>query len=152
MPRAQTNCARCKGHTDHCQSTGDSERSRRYYEDNREAALEQQRHYQENNREAVAEKNRRYYEDNRETIAEYKRRYREDNRESLSEKQRRYYEDNREALLEKQRRYQDLTLMGQTRYERAGMTPEEQAAYLAECEKNLGKDFYEIVLGEGNDA
>lgn len=46
------------------------------------------------------------------------------------------------------RRWNDLTLKGATRHERAGMTPEEQSAYLAEFDAAMGKSFLEIVLGK----
>lgn len=141
MPRAQTNCAKGNGHKGHCRPPGYAEYQRKYY-----------RKYLEDNREAIAERQRRWNEDNREAVLERMRRYYEDNREAIVEQKRRYREENREAVLEYQRRWRNLTIMGATSRDRQDMPPEEQAAYLAECGQNLGKDFYEIVLGEGNDA
>ena len=88
----QTQCKACK---------------RRYYEENREAVLDQHRRYYEENREAELENKRRYYEENREAIRELNRRRYEENREAVLERQRRYNTENREAVLEYQRRYRE---------------------------------------------
>ena len=66
----QTQCKACK---------------RRYYEENREAVLDQHRRYYEENREAELENKRRYYEENREAIRELNRRRYEENRDMTQE-------------------------------------------------------------------
>lgn len=57
-----------------------------------------------------------------------------------------------EYRVEKNREWRALTVKGQTQRERANMTPEEQAVYLKEIEKAIGKDFFEVVLGEDTSA
>lgn len=80
-------------------------------------------------------------------------------REYSREYSREYHRERRAAdpefceyRVEKLREWRALTVKGQTQRERANMTPEEQAVYLKEIEKAIGKDFFEVVLGEDTSA
>lgn len=71
---------------------------RKYYQTNREKAIEQQRKYYEANREKAADSQRKYYQANPEKIAECKRKWHEANREKIAERKREYYEANFEKF------------------------------------------------------
>lgn len=67
-----------------------SERSRKYREENREKIAERNRKYREENRDKEVERSRKWYEENREKIAKY----REENREKIAERMRKWREEN----------------------------------------------------------
>ncbi|TRX43725.1 hypothetical protein [Corynebacterium guaraldiae] len=81
------------------------EKSRRYYETNKEKIAEAGRRRYEANRDKVSEQHRRYREANKEKIAEYQRRYREGNKEKLYERGRRCREINREQVRRRNKEY-----------------------------------------------
>lgn len=62
---------------------------------------EKSKDYYENNKETILEKQKQYREDNREQIKEHKKQYREDNKEKIKENDKKYYEKNKDKILEK---------------------------------------------------
>ncbi|AGN51421.1 hypothetical protein VPJG_00057 [Vibrio phage jenny 12G5] len=83
------------------------EKSRKYYEQNKDATLGMRRKYAEQNKEKIAEKNRKRYEQNKEKIAEQMREYREKNKDKLAEYSRKWRKKNKETLAEKKRKYRE---------------------------------------------
>ena len=70
------------------------ERSRSYYEENRDKRLECSRRYYEENRNKVREYKRSYYEENRDKVRERQRRYREENRNIINQEKKIHHAQN----------------------------------------------------------
>ena len=75
----------------------ENQRSKRYYEANREKIAEQKKQYRKANPEKKAEYNKQYRKANREKTLEYQKQYRKANREKMAEYQKQYHKDNKEA-------------------------------------------------------
>lgn len=87
------NRAKADGLRGDCKACG-RERDRRYYEANREKALEYYRKRREANLEEERERSREWHKANREKVLEQKRKHYEANREKLLERKRKHYEAN----------------------------------------------------------
>jgi hypothetical protein len=77
--------------------------SKRYYEENRDTVRARQGDYRKTNREEINATERRYYGKNRDTILEKLKAYRETDRDKVGASKRRYYGKNRDTILEKNR-------------------------------------------------
>lgn len=87
------------GLNSHCKNCR-SEKSRRYYEANKEKVAERVRRYREVNKEKVAERNRKYREANKDKIAEKHRRWRVKNKRQQRRTSSRFMEECNARALE----------------------------------------------------
>ena len=82
-----------------------AERTKQYYEANKERIAERLKRHYEANKEKIAEYKKQYREANKEKIAEYHKQYREANKEKLAERHKQYREANKEKLAERKKQY-----------------------------------------------
>jgi len=67
-----------------------------WYQDNKEAILEQSRQHYKVNKEAINQKHRQHYKVNKEAINQKNRQYHQDNKEAINQKQREKQRERRE--------------------------------------------------------
>ena len=92
----------------------DQQKSKYYYEQNKDKILEKQKQYYETNKDKILEHHREYKEQNKDKIRIQQKQYREQNKDKFKEyyeenkdKKQQYYEQNKQQILEYQRqRYQ----------------------------------------------
>ena len=77
------------------------QKSKQYYEQNKEQILEQQQQYYEQNKDKFKE----YYEQNKQQKREYQQQYREQNKDKIREHKREYRQQNKDKIREYQREY-----------------------------------------------
>ena len=76
-----------------------------YYDNNKDAILEQKKKYYDNNKDAIVEQKKKYYDNNKDVILEKYKQYYDNNKDALLEKHKQYYDKNKDALIEKQKQY-----------------------------------------------
>ena len=76
-------------------------KSKQYYEQNKEQIKEQKKQYIEQNKEQIREYQREYREQNKDKIREQQKQYREQNKDKKKE----YYEQNKQQIREQQKQY-----------------------------------------------
>ena len=92
----------------------DQQKSKYYYEQNKDKILGKQKQYYETNKDKILEHHREYKEQNKDKIRVQQKQYREQNKDKFKEyyeqnkdKKQQYYEKNKDKILEYQRqRYQ----------------------------------------------
>ena len=77
----------------------------KYYEANRQKALERGRKWREENSDKAADCKRKYNEENREKVAEYNRKWQKDNPDKVAKKSDKWNEANREKNNERCRKW-----------------------------------------------
>ena len=82
-----------------------SEYHKQYYEGNKDKKLEQHKQYYENNKDKKLEQCKQYYEGNRDKILEQCKQYYEDNKDKISEYHKQWYENNKDKILEQHKQY-----------------------------------------------
>ena len=77
------------------------QKSKHYYEKNKDKINERHKQYQEQNRDRIKEYQREHYEQNKDKIKQY----REQNRDKIKERDKQYYEQNKDKIKEQQKQY-----------------------------------------------
>lgn len=81
----------------------DPQKTKEYYEKNKEKIKERRREHYEENKEEVLKRQKEYKEKNKEELKEKRKEYRERNKEELKEKRRERYTREREEVLKTKR-------------------------------------------------
>ena len=74
----------------------DQQKSKHYYDKNKDKILEKQKHYYDKNKEQILKHHREYKEQNKEQIREQQKHYREQNKDKIKQ----YYEENKDKFKE----------------------------------------------------
>ena len=95
--------------TNRAHTTGEEKKEsvKTYYENNKEAIIEQHKKYREDNAEKLKEYHTVYNVLNAEKKIAYSKKYSEENKEKVLEGNRKYYEKNKEAILKKTNEYKE---------------------------------------------
>ena len=89
-----------------------AERSKQYYEDNKDKISEYHKQWYENNKDKILEQHKQYYEGNKDKKLEQCKQYYEGNRDKILEYQKQYRENNKDKISEYMKQYH-VTPQGQ---------------------------------------